>query len=894
MAYSRNYNTIKSQAQMTRTLGYPASFGGVDVTSPERAVADNRFAYAMNMWKDYDSESGACIETFPGWRNIFGFGNAVYGMWRYGDWVLVHTGNAMKAFKHSLRDGGTSVSVIASGLAQRNSQGFVANGSFWHLDGNKYRKITWSGSSWTTGEVTASAYTPTLYASHTTIDGNPAQYEQRNMLTNNFKESFVVKEDDVTVLTGTVGIVYTIISATGRTVKASASGLTDATVIIPGTITLAGKEYTVTDVESFGNNTNCTTVWFGEGIQRIADNAFHGYNHLANVHFPSTLLYVGSRAFDTAVSTVNVYVYPSEIDDEESNMQGAMIAKLRISSDAFTIDTPLDPTVYTSGNGTQLDQIKTVEDPTADPFFYAESWTIVTNYTMPGFPAPKYLIQLYTDWTSITTVTLAGATIGTDTSAPKYRGTIADYYKTGYPALFIVVPSIDDLIGRDITITGVQRSASISGTSYVNCINGCTIAAEFDGRIFLGGNPSFPNRIWFTQRDINGINRPEYIGELNYWLDGAAGDVNVSMLVATDALCVLQQQANGEGGIWIHQGVDTGSDLTPRVYPSNFGALNSAPFSACCFFRDDAVFLTDHGLDAIAKKTVNLDRSIEHRSTNVDNLLLREDLSKAQMVEWNGYLMLLCKSGNMYMADSRQIYRNVSSGYAEYEWYLLDEFGMYSNMTQKADSDEMIGGTWAAATIMLATEGVLYFGTALGRICVVNTDKRGKAYTWEITPVPPPEEPDEDDELTVTEPVEPGRIHRHWYTRCGRRYSSCVTTKYDDCGYPHVEKNTVRQSVDIELRTYHDSTVNISWRTNRDNEWRTSEFDGAWNNRFEHYEIDFGNHTFDTSTQKIAVSDEHAKLWVLKQFHLKSTDYQSAWGLYHISYRWKVSRRIKN
>jgi len=552
------------------------------------------------------------------------------------------------------------------------------------------------------------------------------------------------------------------------------------------------------------------------------------------------------------------------------------------------------PHIYTSGKVQQIYAIRDLIDPT-QASFDPDFWQITSGYDLPAEPKRKYLIGLASDWIYVNFVTLAGVNLGTATSADTYYGIKNDYYSYAHPGIYIATDSIDNLIGKTITITGGLRPATINGISYANCINGCRICAEFDGRIFFGGNPSFPNRIWYTQRDENGVNRPDYVGELNYWLDGAAGDVNVSMLVATDVLCVLQQQSDGRGGIWIHQGADTGSDLTPRVYPSNFGSLDSAPFAACCNFRDDAVFLTDHGLDAIAKKTVNLDRSIEHRSTNVDNLLLRENLSGAEMLEWNGYLMLLCPSGNVYMADSRQIYRNDSSGYAEYEWYLLDEMGMYVGQTKKEDSDEMIGGTFYRATKMLSTEGVLYFGTSLGRICVINTDKRGKAYTWEITPVPPPEEDeDEDEPVTVTEPVEPGRIHRHWYTRCGRRYTSCLTTRYDDCNYPHVTKNTVRKSVDIELRTYHDSAVDVSWRTNRENEWKTSDFDGSWNNRFEHYEIDFGNHSFDTAEQKIAVSDEHAKLWTLKQFHLKSTDYQSAWGLYHISYRWQVARRIKN
>lgn len=894
MAYSKNYNTIKSTAQMTRTLGYPASFNGVDVSRPERAISDSRFAYAMNMWKDYDSESGACIETFPGWRNIRAYGNAVYGMWRYGEWILVHTGAALKAFKHELRDGSVTVDVISSGIAQRKSAGFVANGSFYLLDGTTYRKITYNGTTWSSGSVSASAYVPTLYASHTIIDGVAQQYEQRNMLTDGFKETFVVSGDDVEVISGTFGIKYEIISETYHTCRAVGGSLSGTTIYIPGRIKIGGVEYTVEEIGTFSSPAAYTTLWIGEGVKRINPRAFYAFSSLSTLHLPKSLEIIGSQAFGQCVTTISVYLDTPGIDYAASDISGSIESSLHVAGDAFnTPSEPPLPNLYANGTNEEIAAIKILEAPGTE-YFDSESWASHPGSTIPAEPQPKYVVKLGSDWTGVTSVVLAGTTIheySQQSPQPTYYGTIAGYYGTGYPAFWISTDSADNLIGKQVTIVGTLRSASISGQNYLNCINKCTLAAEFDGRIFLGGNPSFPNRIWYTQRDIHGVNLPEYIGELNFWQDGAAGDANVSMLVASNMLCVLQKQKDGSGGIWLHQGVDTGSDLTPRVYPSTFGSIDSSPCGACCNFRDDAVFLTRHGLEAIAKQTVNLDRSIEHRSTNVDNKLLRENLGDAKMTEWNGYLMLLCPTGNVYMADSRQMYRNQASGYAEYEWYLLDEFGMYSGMTPVEGSDEMTGGTFAPATIMLSTEGVLYFGTSLGRICVVNTDKRGQSYTWSIVPVNEDEnEGDDDDELTVTEPVDPGRIHRHWYTRAGRRYSSFVTTKFDDCGYPHVNKNTVRKSVDIELRTYYDATVSISWRTDRDNVWSDPET----NNRFALYEEDFGNHTFDTAEHNIAVSDEHAKLWVMKQFHLRSDGYRSAWGLYHISYRWKVCRRIRN
>ena len=975
--YSKNINTMRSRSQLTRFLGYPNGFRGVDVTSPERLIADGRLAHVRNMWKDYKSEGGACIETFPGWRRLLETkAGKIHGMWRYNKFVVLHIGTGLFALDEKNKEAGTVTIPASMADPEHPSSGLVINNSLFILDGEHYLKINYNEATnvWTVSDPADGAYQPTLYASHTKLDGYPQGYEQRNMLNDAFTESFVITEADIEPDTSTT---------------------------------------------------------------------------------PAT-----------------------------------------------------------------------------------------------------YYMTLFSKIKTITAVTLAGAALSTSGTAPYYGvDTTGDD-----PRLYIV--SAEDIEGKYITVQGTQPTAYFKDdfykVDYASCIKRCTIMAEYDGRIFYTGNPMFPTKVWYTQRDINGYNRPDYIGELNYWTDGTSGATNLSFLVANDKLCVLQRNGDGTGGIYIHYGVDSGEGLTPRIYPSDYSALSEAPYGPCANFRDDPVFLTPHGLDAIGKQQVNLERSIEHRSTNVDGKLWKEDLKNAVLCQFEGYLFVACPSGNVYLADSRQLWTNNDTADVEYEWYLLDGFGdyyttnkKYTYMTNSAeilpgeqlyvkrseylgedeitlsgtitvgeevkvvsgwrpdhvyltyetsgdpgsevvtvsgriysgsipssislgwrpsyidltydqwheadeeDEDDVTGwvtvtqhltsdttieedinyirftdtgfdymfaGTgfndpytrenirytaghtageqptaytvtvelapdWvspggsylsitdygftglideedtgvrnpryrvvkdsfepeyvplrsdslpheislaevkaeyaylktdsgfvrqpgrsfftedfilvdrsvepldepvqteAHAGLLLASDDTLYIGSLLGSceestLMCLNTDKRGEAYV---------------NNLDVLEPVPPGTMHRVWYSRCGQPYVSSLTTRFDDCGYPHCRKNTVRKSVDIELRAAQDSLVKFMWRTDRENIWHEEAFDAnAGNNMSGFFEQDFGNQSFDGSGHRIFVSDEHAKLYTDKQFCLKSEALGSAFGLYHISYRWIVNGRIKN
>lgn len=215
----------------------------------------------------------------------------------------------------------------------------------------------------------------------------------------------------------------------------------------------------------------------------------------------------------------------------------------------------------------------------------------------------------------------------------------------------------------------------------------CTISATFDGRIFLTGNPELPNTVFYCQRDNTGYPNPAYWGVLNYVNDGVGQSPNVAMLATSEMLMVLKGNDPHDATIYYHIGVDSGNDVVPRIYPSERGLAGVGCNGIAINFRDDAVFMSNAGLEAVGKQQVNLERTLTHRSSLVDRMMTRERLSDSVAAEWNGYLMIFTPSGNVYMADSRQMHQ--SGERVEYEWYLLSDVGVYEGQTE--DYEQITG-----------------------------------------------------------------------------------------------------------------------------------------------------------------------------------------------------------
>ena len=91
---------------------------------------------------------------------------------------------------------------------------------------------------------------------------------------------------------------YTVTSLSKQTVVFSGSN--DSKVIIPDTVTLGTKTYTVTSIEekAFKNNKKISSVTIGKNIESIGNSAFEGCTKLKNVNIKSTCLTeIGSKVF---------------------------------------------------------------------------------------------------------------------------------------------------------------------------------------------------------------------------------------------------------------------------------------------------------------------------------------------------------------------------------------------------------------------------------------------------------------------------------------------------------------------------------------------------------------------------------------------------------------------
>lgn len=232
-----------------------------------------------------------------------------------------------------------------------------------------------------------------------------------------------------------------------------------------------------------------------------------------------------------------------------------------------------------------------------------------------------------------------------------------------------------------IEITAQKQVTSVNGivvesVDIPNIIKACTMVCMFDGRVFLSGNPKYPNNVFWCGRNADtGLIDPSYWGLLNYVTDGVETIPIKAMLPVADTLAVIKGDTAQDGSVFYHTAYETGEDLIPVTYPSKQGLAGVGCTGAAFNFIDDPVFVSKNGVEAIGQLSVRLERALEHRSTLVDAKLLNLDLSKARLCEWEGYLILSIE-GKVFMADSRQAYAN-DQGVKEYEWYYLEGLGEY-------------------------------------------------------------------------------------------------------------------------------------------------------------------------------------------------------------------------
>ena len=968
------------KSDTTYTMHY-SDFVGVDASSDPRAVARNRLAYSVNMWRDYESEQGLAVETFPGFRRVaqalgrnsigaeFG---AVHGLYHFRskggvDYVVVHAGTRLYSFKsEDLADGKYLTAeqrgvILSIRLSDSDSTGFVFNNNLFILDGSNMYSISGVAEGGADEVVMASeigGYVPTTY-----YYGKP--YEQRNMLSD-YAYEIIESERYKT-----------------ENVKANWSMFMNY-----------NSDSTICYVYGFNEHHGMSRININvarvDGLSTakpltICEGAFGGQEHITSVDLRAKeriSLEKGCFAGCTNLKKVQIYI--------DGAPDGTA---LTVASDAFENCPLLD----------QIDVYYTTTDAQSYVFTATNDKSIVVTKVVSGDPMYNYEPEYYFDVRISPIYEVAQGVISADNvytgndifvgyeSEPadiggetvdvvkyvyllrselrcpikfKDDGTVDEFKKDEegneelsavklllklYSSHFSTVENVSNFLEGTLGYREDARDA----------IRRCTKCAVYDGRIFLTGNPALPNTVFYSHRNLTGANDPTYFGVYNYFNDGDGNTPNVDLLSTPSMLMVIKQNTTQEGSVYYHVGADNADEssknLVPRIYPATTGAagLGSAadllPGCCACNFLDDPVFLSKRGLEAVGKQTVNLERTLTHRSSNVDRLLIREDLGRASLAEWKGYLVICC-DGRIYLADSRHLSQH-SDGSYQYEWFYLEGIGTYDSYDLRY---EYWGDTWP----LIEPDGLE--ALTLDDYLTLNGERVGDVYSLKRSSEPVYESdvmsvsvfyPGHDeavidiyyvevdgkkylvgnkggellgvgafygankvlsvaDRLIFGTPhgdicivntdkrgipvgeraVDPDKIDRSYYTFNGIAYLSGCSVRLDDCDKKSLTKRTVCGSVTARFKmmpgSYCQAMVSLNGR-----DW--SRLGEAFSSRFDFADIDFGNFSFAENENNVVVFPELTRGWINKQYYFYSDKFEAPFGLYELSYFYQTAGRIR-
>lgn len=528
-----------------------------------------------------------------------------------------------------------------------------------------------------------------------------------------------------------------------------------------------------------------------------------------------------------------------------------------------------------------------------------------------------------------------------------------------------------DLIQKELKMLGSIGSFSFQkGNKYPtfndahpsinarNAILKCTSIAVFDGKIFLTGNPELPNIVFFSSTNgQTGVNDPSYFGAHNWLNTGVGMTANRDITASQGVLMVFKGDTVQDGSIYYLTPFDVTEEeirnIVPRFYLPTEGAAGIGCIGGAINFMDDTVFISKRGLDAVGKQLTNLERSIVHRSSNVDRKLLAEDLKNVRMVEWKGYLVVSV-GGHMYLADSRAMYTD-STGNMQYEWFYLEGIGgygipsnpytsaykkqyrywsgnlpegeEYKGYSVKPNNNEEIvdealithddlGIYFSKETDedgnpanylcyvddeYLVEEGAKFYPAI--ELCVINDvlyfgTENGNIYCFNTDKRGEIPESIYKDGVWLDSNYDSkedfvGWIPQEYYSFDGLKYPSGVITKTDNAGIPYATKNTINRSLVLRCgadpRTH--SSIMVEVLTDRNSVFK--EVDRKETSEQTFGMQDFSASTFDTYPFAFITFREHERKWIEKKYKIYNDAFRGILRLHSLSYRYEIGGNIK-
>lgn len=203
--------------------------------------------------------------------------------------------------------------------------------------------------------------------------------------------------------------------------------------------------------------------------------------------------------------------------------------------------------------------------------------------------------------------------------------------------------------------------------TYTDYVRGCTICDTYglgnDSRVFITGNPKYPNYDWQS-----GLYDPTYFPDTGYTRFGSEQTAVMGYMKQYDCLLVVKEQSDTETGIFLRTAELDADNVA--IFPVQDGLAGIGAVSKHCFcsLPSDQVFLSKNGVYGMDSNSITQQRTAQLRSYYVNPRLVAEENLSEAVAAMYGRLYVLCVNGNCYVANTHAQNGNPSGSFG-YEWY---------------------------------------------------------------------------------------------------------------------------------------------------------------------------------------------------------------------------------